>query len=266
MDDDMAKFEILVPELPSEEEMVERARAWFEQAGHTLYDRWPDHYQQISTPTKLVEVDAVASRSFWGDDTRLGSNPYAIALAATLEREIGWTVWFLRLNSRSPKDAPWPFDDLPLAVGGRQAVQMVASSERCLTDIMHFSRLPDVKCYACLREYDHDIRYGDEFRAFVKGGDLIAVSHYDYLGPKRAPPRDDGRHLRGVIDTFFSDHIRPDLPTKDLVFDVAVNDGRTKLIEINPYGLSDPCFFGSYEAVESASGPIQWSPAGEGGG
>ncbi len=39
------------------------------------------------------------------------------------------------------------------------------------------------------------------------------------------------------------------------------HDGTILLIEINPYGLSDPCHFKSYERVENAAGYIEYAAA-----
>jgi hypothetical protein len=42
-----------------------------------------------------------------------------------------------------------------------------------------------------------------------------------------------------------------------VVFDVFDRGQDYLLIEINPYGLSDPCFFQNYRNVEAADTPIQ---------
>ncbi|OWK35170.1 hypothetical protein FRUB_10012 [Fimbriiglobus ruber] len=44
--------------------------------------------------------------------------------------------------------------------------------------------------------------------------------------------------------------IDPHFPIDDYVFDFGFTPDGPVLIEINPYGLSDPCLFGKYSLID----------------
>lgn len=51
---------------------------------------------------------------------------------------------------------------------------------------------------------------------------------------------------------FYETNLAQHYPT--VVFDLAPGQTGPLLIELNPYGLSDPCCFGSYENIENIGG------------
>ena len=247
--------------MPTPQEHRETSLKWLSRVQPTLIDQWPAELAALSMPTDLVKLDSgefFHALCKWHDADE-GIPEYIRELAALLDEKIGWNRKFVRLNSRSPKDWPWPYE-VPATLSGKEAVSMLASSERVLDDMLEFKYVPEQPAYICLREWVHWIRGTNEFRCFVKHGDLIAVTHYDYRKPVPQWVVDEAKALRASIDGFFSEKLRPTLPIDTVVFDVALNrDRQLLLIEINPYGLSDPCWFGSYAEVERATGPIQFS-------
>jgi hypothetical protein len=248
--------------MPTPEEHREASLAWLSRIEPTLIDRWPAELAALSMPTKLVRCPPDAFHLFCG--LQNGAGPESLAeFAGELDAAIGWDRKFIRLNSRSPKDWPWPFE-VPATVSGKEAVLMLAGSERIIEDLMEFSYVPEAPAFVCLREFVPWVRGTNEFRCFVKDGSLIAVSHYDYTKPVPETYIAEGRSIRQKIDTFFADKLRACLPVDTVVFDVAMDrDGSLLLIEINPYGRSDPCWFGNYGNVESAREPIQFSASAE---
>lgn len=258
-----AAWRIKSPRMPTPEEHREVSLAWLARVQPCLIDQWPADLAALSIPTRLVKIDAgTICDAMW--DLQDGKNtemPRALCdLAAELDAVMGWDRKFVRLNSRSPKDWPWPFE-VPATISGKEAVSMMAGSMRILDDLYEFKWVPEQPAYVCLREWVHWIRAANEFRCFVKDGELIAVTHYDYTKPTPDGVRGRTAEIRAVIDTYFRDKLKPVLHIDTVVFDVAFHPhdrSRTPLlIEINPYGLSDPCWFGSYEAVENANCDIK---------
>jgi len=86
---------------------------------------------------------------------------------------------------------------------------------------------------------------------------MIAVSRYDY--GNEALGKYDGDAIFSQLSAWYEEHIAAHYQT--IVFDVELGSygeygkqNEPLLIEVNPYGLSDPCLFKNYEAVESEGG------------
>jgi len=242
---------------PTPEEHRAASLSWLARVGPTLIDQWPADVLALSAPTIFVPAPMETMRGLFGDQ---GSwRPGAAELAAELDGHMGWKRRFFRLNSRSPKDATWPFK-LPVTCSGREVLSVMGASERVLDDLVHLNYLPEQPAFICLREFDHRIRPSDEYRCFVRDGDLVAVTHYDYTNPIGAP-LDGGQAIRARIDAYFTETLKPRLHIATVVFDVALSyDGAVILIELNPYGMSDPCWLGSYAGVEAFEGYVAFAP------
>jgi hypothetical protein len=248
----------IIPELvmPSDEELRASSLRWFDRIGPTLIDRWPSDLMALSIPTEFVRFPLEIMEPLFepkGDEPDRTVAEFALELDA----KIGWKRRFVRLNSRSPKDATWPFE-APATISGKEAMSMFGGSERILDDLCYFRRIPEIPAYVCLRDWVWGFRTDCEYRCFVKDGELIAVTHYDYTKPWSGP-QDGGKAIRHAIDKWFVERVRPALPVDTVVFDLHLQGGTFMLIEINPYGLSDPCHFRSYERVENASGFIEFA-------
>ena len=227
---------------PTEEELNEDARERYAISGPFDIDRWPESVRALSMPTKMVEVaDRKAWVSMWDMP---GYSPLVAEYAAKLDDAMNWDTRFVRLNSRSPKDASYP--GLPITCAGRQAMWWIMSSERCLDDSVTHWRA-DAPIFICLRRA-LPIDPAFEFLCFAKDGEVIAVSRYDYHNPSRIPAEMSPKLLDSA-KAFYGRHLSDHYG--DVVFDLnALGTAYELLIELNPYGLSDPCCFGSYQEVE----------------
>jgi len=163
-------------------------------------------------------------------------------IAQRIDDICGWNWHFFRLNSRSPKDGCFPMS-IPVTCSGKEVLNSIASSMRCMDDIAMFDRTND-PLFICLREFVPMMNAEEELRCFVRNGDLVAVAQYGFQAA--AFPED----MRARVDEFFAQHIKPHLPIQDLVFDVWPQYEKIMLIEINPYGLSDPVGARSYDEIE----------------
>lgn len=239
---------------PSPKELRDASMQWVSRVGPTLIDQWPDDVLALSMPTKFVRLPTGIIDDLF--EHHGGVIPMSVReLAAELDGLLDWERHFIRLNSRSPKDAPWPFET-PVTCSGKEAMMILGCSERVLDDMVCFEYIPEHPAYICARKFIPALRPDGEFRCFVKDGILIAISAYDYLHPVSAPD-DGGRAIRDKIGHWFADVLKPRLHLDTVVFDVFLQrDGSIVLIELNPYGLSDPCFLGSYSAVETFAGAV----------
>jgi hypothetical protein len=248
---------LIKPSVPTDAELRETALLWHGRIGPTLIDQWPADVLALSMPTKFIRLAPELMEPLF--DRQGWPSTEIRALAAEMDDAMGWDRHFIRLNSRSPKDAPWPFE-VPATCSAKEAIGILACSERVLEDTCLFHFIPEHPAFICLREFIPGLRTDSEFRCFVKNGELIAVTHYDYHNPIPAP-KDGGKAIREHIEAWFLSTLRPRLHLQTVVFDVWLDwRGELLLIELNPYGLSDPCWLGGYDAVESFSGFVAFAP------
>ncbi len=247
-----------VVRMPTYEEHRATSLKWLAHNRATLVDQWPEAVAALSIPTKFVRVPDGLYDEFCSLHDGAKPGPVMNALADELDRELGWERKFVRLNSRSPKDMSWPFE-VPITLSGKEALSMMSCSERVLDDLQEFSYLPEQPAYICLRDIVYGLTASREFRCFVRDGQIGGVTHYDYRNPIK-PPEDGGKELRAQIDAWFESKLKPALHLETVVFDVfQQGSGKFLLIELNPWGTCDPCFFGSYENLRQASSYIQFA-------
>lgn len=252
-------FKIPEIKMPSPEEHRTASLQWLARVQPCLIDQWPAALAELSFKTDLVPVNAGdLVEEFYACHDSKPRGPLMNSLARDLDARMGWDRKFVRLNSRSPKDYPWPFQ-VPATHSGKEAVDFLCGSMRVLDDLYEFKWVPEQPAYICLREWQYGLRSEQEYRCFVKNGDLIAVTAYDYTKTVEVPA-DGGEEIRRRIDQYFAQRLKPTLHIDTVVFDLwdKPRDGMT-LIEINPYGLSDPCNFKNYARVEAASGFIEYA-------
>jgi hypothetical protein len=225
--------------LLTHEEMYTSCKPGYDRVAKFMIDHWPQSVKDLSFPTKLVEIEGPDARLLF-DYQSPDWKSNATKIAQRLDDEMDWNSYFIRLNSRSPKDV----SDNLITCAARQAVSWISQSERCLDDVTvaFYSKNP---IYIALRE-PHRLHKDGEFRCFAKDGETIAVSRYFYHDKPVFIP-DPGVILNKARD-FYRQHLKDYYP--DVVFDLYIMANDVKLIEINPYGLSDPCAFGTYEDVE----------------
>jgi len=246
----MKNFKIPEIKIPTLEEHYATSDTWYSCLKGMMLDELPNDVMELSVPTKFIEVPHGALDIFYGDKSLSGFD----TLASELDKAMDWQEHFIKLNSRSAKDS-WD----GITCSGRHALVNMANSMRIIDDITQFKYLRHATPKICMRELFCGANgMGTwEFRCFVKDGILLAVSDYDYGSPNKHL-KDAGtcKDVREKVNDFFENlHKRMTLET--YVFDVVFNGQKWILIEINPYGLSDPCFFGSYANVEASTSYIQ---------
>lgn len=153
---------------------------------------------------------------------------------------------FVRLNRRSPKD----YTDGRPSINPTSAIDAICGSMRTTDDLIALKGGQE-PAFLYAFQFDYTIQER-EFRAFVKQGQLIAVTQYE--GTKiRGYPESNPRGVITAIQKLAPSVIAA-VPLENFIFDVYMtgyDEAETAhFLEINPWGLSDPCFFNSYENVE----------------
>lgn len=245
---------------PSAEELKRTFTKKYDAECHAFMDHWPQAIHDVSIPSKRVQIphellDIDFLNKFFDNKLDRLKPPYDHSLSfliAYLDTVMGWTSHFLRLNTRSPKDiAP---NGLPITCSGKQFLHWMTGSERMLDDLMMLSRA-EKPAYIYMREL-MPMPKSNEFRCFAKADKgLIGISQYDYDNHHSSLESIIARDTIAMdINEFYREHIYPYYPG-DIVFDVLNADWNNEiiLIELNPYGLSDPCCFGDYDRLESGN-------------
>lgn len=232
--------------MPSPEQLRERYRPWAEMIEPLLLDKWSPELMALSIPTQFVEFPKHLMDPLF--EPRGTFPAELVELAAELDRHLGFENHFFRLNSRSPKDAPWPLV-VPITCSGKQILQVMAGSERMMEDLYKFNHSP-LQPMICLRKQEFSLQPEFELRCFLKGGRLLAVAEYGHQPIFAGPVSEDAR-LRESVERYVMDVIGPHLPLDTVVVDIWCKCGGFGFIEINPYGLSDPVGAISYEAIEA---------------
>jgi len=238
----------MIPEirLPSDDELFAACSAKYAIAAATYIDNWPDEWRALSMGTTLVKLPADAIAEMFEAHDGRQEFPVLSVLAAEIDAAMNWDAQFIRLNTRSPKD----FEPRPITCAGRQAIHWLIGSMRTIEDLSMLN-LAKKPAFIALRKQVY-IRKSSELRCFVKGGSLIAICQYFYDRPQRTWQSEAKRHEAwGAIEAFWRSAVHPPSPIQDYVFDVALQGaGQPLMIEVNPYGLSDPCAAKTYENIE----------------
>lgn len=263
-------------QMPTEDELRENSLRWHDQIEITRLDRLPSELLALGPKTRFIPIDPTR----FLDDYEQQEGEYFLELAQTIDNLVGWNPHFFKLCTRAPKD--YTFGSNPLTCSGKEVVYQFINSMRVVDDLMRFRHLPDeLQPTIAIRE---PMMVGCELRAFIRDGDLIAASIYDYYGRPNnygepdfdgLAARFDKEPLRSSVEKYpyvtfrqlrqwWLTNIKPFIDASNYVCDVNLkaayfqSDGPTQslqlkfqLIELNPWGTSDPCFLGNYNVLNN---------------
>lgn len=85
---------------------------------------------------------------------------------------------------------------------------------------------------------------------FVKDGELVGISQYHYFEVFEYEKRTE--RVVGWACEHIMNIINRSMPIKTYVCDVFITNDFPVLIEINPWGLSDPCLLESYQDFDGS--------------
>jgi len=236
--------------IPTEEQLREVNLRHYEAVGFTYLDQWSDGLKALSMPSERLHLDDADLQAFIGVYDDRGFSPRLNEIAGRLDEILGWNDRFIRLNSRSPKDSAYP--GLPITCAGKQAVSWILASERCFDDFCRFAHSA-APVFIYLRQ---PVRIPEcwEIRSFIKGGEMIAATQYHKDALNEHWATSVGRSATWeAIRRFYDDEVKRHVPRDTFVLDLYPGDGGWRVLEINPYGMSDPILF-TYPEIEAEGG------------
>ena len=212
-----------------------------------FYENWSPELKKLAIPmTASIPIPKAIVEKLVNQDTK---DLYIYELSKTMEDS---KPFFVKLSSRSPKDflcigriaIPTPVKTPP------EVFESFACSMRTHEDLVCFLE-EEITPYIHLQAF-RPIDELSEYRLFVKGGKLVAMSQYYFQIVNNLTEFEAKRKLE-IASAYIGRHSGL-FPAKDIVVDVFFNPfNNICLIEINPYGTSDPCLFGNYDRIEALS-------------
>lgn len=176
---------------------------------------------------------------------------------------------FVKLESRSPKDyiQNYPREDYKALHNAEGIVDALLGSIRTFEDLVFLTKLKN-EVILYIRPFVNLYR-NCEWRVFVKDKKVIGISQQFY----KETFLYDEKYLKDVeedITSFMKEICIPNINVSDFVVDLYVkkiirnpNTGKLKylptIIETNPYGLSDPCLFETYDNLESSKELLKYN-------
>lgn len=244
---------------PTEERMINVAAGWWENHKGINFLDWNKELIENTIPFEICHFDRKFVENYFGvmdgkykfED--LVNDLYKILIPA-LNKFNCKDKFFLKLISRSPKDSmnidretgkPKPFESVT------DAVNSLLSSMRIFDDISLVSRI-ETPCFV-VRPYINFPAY-KEWRVFIKNKTVIGISQYYYNTKFTELTKEEIEFALSEIQKIITEVAIPNFALENYVVDVIVGDKNRKtiLLEANPYGLSDPCLYYSYDALENS--------------
>ena len=199
----------------------------------SFIDQWPKEWLSISPATQLIElteseIDAFLSEAYDEKEQRL------LNLTNRLTKAMNGDVWFIRLNSRSPKDASG--EKLPITSSAKQAMQWLQNSQLRVMQDMAALRLAELPIFICLREVIPNID-NYEYRCVIENGALKGVV---FTRTRTLVASSKDSELLKAIISFFRKKILPYASENCFVLDIYARSlENIKMIEINPLEGAD---------------------------
>lgn len=235
-------MEINNPRTPDKSEIFKISTDWFSVHKHINMLDWSDKLKSLSFPFKYFKIPSdMAVDMVNGIDRR---NDFKTICEDALI-DSGWNKsFFVKLITRSPKD--YLYDGMELK-SSEEAYDALCLSMRTAEDLCMLSNID--MCYIIIRPFIN-IPKSKEFRFFVYGKKIVGISQYHYndntiiVDSEEFLKRSIYSLMKRVINNININHF---------VSDVYIDEWQDAcLIEINPFGLSDPCLFVDYASLDGS--------------
>lgn len=255
---------------------LEVAKDWYNNLNGVKFSDWGKDLFSYSAPIKEIKIPTEMIRPCLDNDKKtehilvnylqrqLNKKENQFFFGANRIKEI-----FVKLESRSPKDyiQNWPKEDYKALHNAREIVDALLGSMRTFEDLVFLTQLKD-KVILYIRPFaDLERRY--EWRVFVKDKKVIGISQQFY---KETFSYNESyiNILEKDILYFMNETCIPNITVSNFVADLYVynyiylsNLGEfilfPSIIETNPYGLSDPCLFETYDNLESSKELLKYN-------
>jgi len=238
--------------IPSEEQLDKNAREWWAMLEPHCFHKWSPKLLELTYPLLMVGLPRpLIERLLHAYDglSKEASQELESDLVALIDGRWDFSErFFMKLCSRSPKDFLSDGPTIRPLTSSWEMLTAIMASERCLDDLCMLARIDNP--YLVLRPYI-DIEPWREFRVFVKDGKVAGISQYHYTLDFEFTDQniDD---IDWLIRDFMDNSAIPNFPLPDFVADIVFDDP-IMLLEINPFGLSDPCLFKSYDNLDGTT-------------
>lgn len=267
IDSNIEVIQNALEELPRRSSL-EVAQDWYNNLNGVKFSDWSKELFSYSSPIKEIKIPTNIIEPCLHNDKKAEHIlvNYLQRQSNKLENQFFFGAnrikeLFVKLESRSPKDyiQNWPKEDYKALHNAEEIVDALLGSMRTFEDLVFLTRLKDEVILYVRPFADFERRY--EWRVFVKDRKVIGISQQFYKETFSYNKKYLNEIKRSV--TYFMDNICiPNIKVNSFVADLYVSGGThykpgiTKrfldisIIETNPYGLSDPCLFETYDELE----------------
>lgn len=240
------EVKIPIPVLPTDEEMIEVANNWWKLHDKINFLDWNETLINNSMPFTAIKISPDFTERILDVE---GNKEKFMKVLPEFQDIINPYLkgeMFFKTITRSPKD----FISNCRVQYAVDILSCILGSERVFEDLCLLKYID--KCYLILRPFIH-IEKRNEFRVFIYDGEINGISQYFYNETFNYTEQ-ELEDIERTITTFVQGVVIPNVPRSNLVCDVLVNTGGklVKLIELNPYWMSDPCLFGAYSQLDGS--------------
>lgn len=234
---------------------------YFEFVKPTYIENWPKALADLSIEQIDIPLTIDEARALGSNIAEYGEAFGPVQSIKAIEHRVNEAVKqfpngaFIRLGSRSPKDS-WRREPTMRVLSVDRITRdssplrfMLDCSER-MSDDLRLAAQNDYAPHIFVRKWIN-LEKWQEFRCFVKDGELVGISqyYYDQFFPVISQEADSIEWaIKAWCDSYFvnASHLR------DVVFDVvvsmrgsgAIRQWGVRLLEINPFfNMTDPCLF-----------------------
>ncbi len=236
------------PILPSEDSLIIYSKNWWKHHEHINMMEWNDKVKESSFEFKIIDIPLHIINLMLKDNTNTKElntiNNYFIE---SLKGYKHIDSFFAKLITRSPKDY---LDGGYKLSSVKEMTNALCSSMRTFEDMCVLRRIPE-KAKLVVRPFIN-IPKEKEFRVFIKDYKINGITQYHW-DRKSEWINENSYFIEKSIRVFVESNIIPNIKKSDFVLDLFFNNSDyPKLIEINPYGLSDPCMFFDYNSLNNS--------------
>lgn len=232
--------------MPTHEESVAISKEWWDsnRLQAVSQDVYSEKLRKHCIPFEVLRPETIEDTQEFLGMFMADEFISAYAIDEMLSRSSIPSPWFWKLITRSPKD----YATHPVINGQEIAIQAL-SSIRTYDDLVRLSLIPEK--FAIIIKPWVEINKRDEFRAFIENRSVVGISQYHYNEAIYYTPIELDEKIRKMKPLL--DVIIEEMPIDNFVCDLWISDDNPLLIETNPWGLSDPCMFKTYDAFNPKS-------------
>lgn len=248
---------------------MEVSKRWWKNLDGLKYWDWGEGLLKYTFPFYTFKLDkGLVKLTLEGDKNArkelIDKIDNCLSLSFEWDTEFYKNGVFVKLDSRSPKDCiqDFPKSELKSLRTGREIVDALTGSLRTFEDLALLVRLEEPIINLHVKPFE-ELNRKEEWRVFVKDRKVIGISQQFYEENFNYSER----YLNTVknnLQKFIETKVIPNIAVPNFVVDTVVflhsrylTGGRSGekhkivIIETNPYYLSDPCLFESYEELEN---------------